>query len=69
MTATAGQNLTYCSNTFIHWHIFSWFLQNALITGNDQWDNSISFDFYFRGLNEPRNQRKLEPPQLIMISQ
>jgi hypothetical protein len=31
------------------------------ITGNNQWENCISLDFYIRGLNGPRNQRKLEP--------
>jgi len=30
------------------------------ITGNNQWENYISLDFYFRGLSGPRNQRKLE---------
>jgi hypothetical protein len=31
------------------------------ITGNNQSENTISLDFYFRGLTGPRNQRKLEP--------
>ena len=30
-------------------------------TGNNQWDNCILLDFYFHGLSEPRNPRKLEP--------
>ena len=31
------------------------------ITGNSQWENCISLDFYFHGLSEPRNPQKLEP--------
>jgi hypothetical protein len=31
------------------------------VTGNNQWEILISLDFNFRGLNEPRNRRKLEP--------
>jgi hypothetical protein len=31
------------------------------ITSNNQWENCISLDFYFRGLSGPQNQRKLEP--------
>ena len=30
-------------------------------TGNNQWENCISLDFYFCGLSGPRNPRKLEP--------
>jgi hypothetical protein len=30
-------------------------------TGNNQWENCISFDFNFRGLSGPRNPQKLEP--------
>jgi len=30
-------------------------------TGNNQWENCISLDFYFRSLWEPQNPRKLEP--------
>jgi hypothetical protein len=43
----------------------------STITGNNQWENCILLDFYFRGLSGPQNQRKLEPPRLIilMISQ
>jgi hypothetical protein len=33
------------------------------VTGNNQWEIWISLDFNFRGLNEPRNRRKLEPYQ------
>ena len=63
----------------IHWSIgSSWFLQNSVIhrfivvsnvTGNNQWGNCISLDFYFPGLRGPRNPRKLEPPRVIMISE
>jgi len=39
----------------MHWPLGSW------IRGfNNQWENCISLDFYFRGLSGPRNQRKLE---------
>ena len=31
------------------------------ITGNNQWENCISLDFYFHGFSGPRNQQKLEP--------
>jgi hypothetical protein len=31
------------------------------ITSNNQWENCISLDFYFRGLSGPQNQRILEP--------
>ena len=31
------------------------------ITGNNQWENCILFDFNFRGLSGPRNPQKLEP--------
>ena len=64
----------YCESTFIHWNQFSWFLQTAVIhgflnswfqtlhfTGNIQRENGISFDFYFRRLSGPLNQRTLEP--------
>ena len=65
----------YCESTFIRWHQFSWFLQNALFaidpcvlefvvshtTVNNQWENCNSFDFSFCGLSEPQNPRKLEP--------
>jgi hypothetical protein len=39
-----------------------WVLEFVLsnITGNNQWENCISLDFYFHGLSGPRNQRKLE---------
>jgi hypothetical protein len=30
------------------------------ITRNNQLENCISLDFYFRGLSGPQNQRKLE---------
>ena len=30
-------------------------------TSNNQWENCSSMNFYFRGSNGPRNQRKLEP--------
>ena len=48
-----------------------WFLEFVVsnITGNSQWENCITLDFYFRGLSEPRNQRKIRTPQVIMISQ
>jgi hypothetical protein len=61
----------YCESTFIHWHQFSWFLQNASIllilefvvsntTGDNQWENCITLDFNFRGLQEPSNPQKLK---------
>ena len=28
------------------------------ITGDNQWENCISLDFYFRGLSGQRNQQK-----------
>jgi hypothetical protein len=41
-------------------YIDPWILEFVVsnITGNNQWDNYISFDFNIRGLSEPR---KLEP--------
>ena len=59
----------YCESTFICWHQFLWFLKNALIHGFlNSWFqtlhatiNCMLFDFYFRGLIEPGNPRKLEP--------
>ena len=62
----------YCESTYFCWHQLSQFLQNALIlrflnswyqsiTGNNQWENSILLDFYFRGLSGSQNQQKLEP--------
>jgi hypothetical protein len=30
-------------------------------TGNSLWENCILLDFYFRGLNVPRNQQKWNP--------
>ena len=40
-----------CGLYKMHWSMGSWI----------QWENCISLDFYFRGLSEPRNPRKLEP--------
>ena len=62
----------YCESTYICWHQLSQFLQNALIlrflnswyqsiTGNNQWENCILLDFYFRGLSGSQDQQKLEP--------
>ena len=61
-----GRN--YREGTLIHWHQFStkyidsWVLEFLVlyITGNNQRENLISLDFYFRSLSGPRNQRKLE---------
>jgi hypothetical protein len=39
------------------------------ITDNNEWGNCIPLDFYFRGLNGPRNQQKIGTPWLLMISQ
>jgi hypothetical protein len=34
--------IIYCERTFIRWHQFSWFLQNALIHGNlNSWFQTI----------------------------
>jgi hypothetical protein len=59
-----------------HWHqrcnmsfvvsakcIDPWILEFMVlnITGNNLWENCILLDFYFRGLNVPRNQQKMEP--------
>ena len=44
--------------------IDSWVLEYVVsntTSNNNQWENCISLDFYFRGLNGPRNPRKLEP--------
>ena len=65
--------MCYCESTFIRWHPFSWFQQNASINGvlnlwfqtikaiNTLWESFISLDFSFHGLSEPLNPRKLEP--------
>jgi hypothetical protein len=66
-----SDHLSHCESTFIRWHQFSWFLQNALIygffiswfqniTGNNQWENCTSLDFYFHDFSGPWNQQKLE---------
>jgi hypothetical protein len=44
----------------IHGFLNSWF-QTLHFTGNIQRENGISFDFYFRRLSGPLNQRTLEP--------
>ena len=65
-------NSWFLQNAFIPVFLNSWFLQNAFIpvflnswfqttTDNNWWKNCISSDFYFCGLSEPRNPRKLEP--------
>jgi len=38
--------------------VFEFVVSN--ITGNNQWENCILVDFYFRGLSEPQIQLKLE---------
>ena len=40
-----------------------WILEFVVlnITGNSLWENCILLDFYFRGLNVPRNQQKWNP--------
>jgi hypothetical protein len=40
------------------WSMGSWIHD---ITDNNEWESCISLDFYFHGLSEPQNQRKLEP--------
>ena len=44
---------TKCSDPLV----FEFMVSNT--TGNNQWENCISMDFYFCGVSEPQNPQKL----------
>ena len=53
----------------MHWSMSSCEFMVSNDTGNSEWENCISLDFYFRGLSGPWNPWKIRTPRLIMISQ
>ena len=70
----------YYESIFIHWHRFSWFLQNALIHGFwnlwfqtlqaiIKWENCISLDFFFSWFKWTTKSAKISSPRLIINSQ
>ena len=55
----SDHGIKYCESRCIDPWVLEFVVSN--VTGNNQWENCISLDFYFPGLNSTRNQRKLEP--------